>query len=206
MTDDGVKVPFDQTTDAVAWAEEFQSIYVRLQAQKPHETPINDTGWLIGWFANAIERGVAAGAAPFGGDGQAMTGYEVAEAMEQGRKLLIRFLSGGDVTWWLAGDKTDDHPEGTPPSWYRENIGQINIIVRDVTGAPEFEGVSQVTPPRTTVMQACFDAESRDPAFWLCSLPGCILPIGHDDPEVTEEPVDHCYTSVTVRNVPNDGP
>ena len=35
-------------------------------------------------------------------------GYEVAEAMEAGRKLLIRFLNEGDTTWWLAGDKTDE--------------------------------------------------------------------------------------------------
>lgn len=131
------------TTDAQVWAEEFQRIYRHLAHQgyaDPHQKPVDDTGWLIGWFANALEVGRSAGAAPFGGEGVAMTGYDIAVAMEEGRKIQIRFLTEGDATWWLAGDKTDEHPEGTPPSWYREHLGQINVIARDVSDAPEFEG------------------------------------------------------------------
>lgn len=135
---------FDQTTDARRWARAF--IKNAYASANPVQFSL-DEGNLIGWFANAIERGRNAGAAPFGGEGKAMTGYEVAEAMEQGARLLIRYLSDGDTTWVLAGSRTDDHPDGTPPSWYREHIAQINMIVRDVTGAPEFDGVEMFTPP-----------------------------------------------------------
>lgn len=190
--DGEAEVRFDETTDAVLWAEAFQRTYrdlVHRGYTNPWEKPIDDEGWLLGWFANAIERGRSAGAAPFGGVGQAMTGYEVAEAMDAGRKLLIRFLSGGDVTWWLAGDKTDDYPEGTPSSWYRENIGQINIVVQDVTGAPEFDGVVRFTP--------C-SAEGYPCGRDECQQNGCL-----NERIKKHHPL---IENVSIRNIANDGP
>lgn len=148
-TTDEIAALLLSTTDAQVWAEEFQRVYRHLVHQgyaDPHQKPVDDTGWLIGWFANALEVGRSAGAAPFGGEGVAMTGYDIAAAMEEGRKIQVRFLTEGDATWWLAGDTTDDHPEGTPPSWYREHLGQINVVARDVSDAPEFEGERMSQP------------------------------------------------------------
>lgn len=56
-------------------------------------------------------------------------------------------------------------------------------------------------------LMAAFDrAQAENPEFWLCKEPGCILALGHDDPQVTETPTKHAYTHVAIRNVPNDGP
>jgi hypothetical protein len=45
------------TTDAAVWAHEFNLAFAAL-----HEGCELDEGWLIGWFANAIEVGRDAGA------------------------------------------------------------------------------------------------------------------------------------------------
>jgi photosystem II stability/assembly factor-like uncharacterized protein len=58
---DGKTIP--ETTDAQVWAQEFVTISDRLiqfDSQKP-EDMLKDEGWMIGWFANAIEAGRAAG-------------------------------------------------------------------------------------------------------------------------------------------------
>jgi hypothetical protein len=44
------------TTDGQVWAQQFNLIFAEL-----HEGTTLDEGWLIGWFANAIETGRAAG-------------------------------------------------------------------------------------------------------------------------------------------------
>lgn len=115
-----------QTTDAVVWATEFQRI---ARSRWRFRRPLSDTGWLIGWFANAIETGRAAGARPFGGRGEVMTGHEVAARMDEGEVILVKFGIDGDTTWERADRITDDHPEGIPADWYRQQFGQINLIV-----------------------------------------------------------------------------
>lgn len=44
------------TTDAQQWARQFNLVYA-----SHHDGEQLDEGWLIGWFANAIEVGRAAG-------------------------------------------------------------------------------------------------------------------------------------------------
>lgn len=48
------------TTDAVVWAQEF----VKTLREHPQTADPHDTGFMIGWFANAIETGRAAGERP----------------------------------------------------------------------------------------------------------------------------------------------
>lgn len=47
-------------TDGVKWAEEFVRVYKEIREIR-EDDPIKDEGWLIGWFANAIEAGSIAG-------------------------------------------------------------------------------------------------------------------------------------------------
>jgi hypothetical protein len=45
------------TTDALIWAREFNAVHKELHGFE------HDEGWLVGWFANAIEKGRDAGKA-----------------------------------------------------------------------------------------------------------------------------------------------
>lgn len=49
-----------QTTDAAVWAEEWCRIARDIEASDDGRQVI-DEGWMIGWFANAIETGRSAG-------------------------------------------------------------------------------------------------------------------------------------------------
>ena len=46
-------------TNGMAWAEEFRKKALKASASSVDE--LLDLGWLVGWFANAIEAGYSAG-------------------------------------------------------------------------------------------------------------------------------------------------
>lgn len=163
--------------DAEFWAESFQGIYRRLAHQgyaNPWQQPIDDTGWLIGWFANALQRGFDEGRRTM----PLMTGYAIADAMDRGDSVLVQFLTGDDGAVYLADERNDEYPDGTPSSWWREHVGQIAVAayVSEEVGAP---------------------LPDLDPGMWeRADYEG-----GQD--EVRSSGMG---TEVTVRNVPNDGP
>ncbi len=96
-----------------------QAIDVMLASDGPEA----DTGWLIGWFANAIQAGYIQRERTF----PVMTGYEIADAMDRGDMVFVQFLTGADGAWFLADEHNDDYPDGTPSSWWREHVGQIAV-------------------------------------------------------------------------------
>jgi hypothetical protein len=50
-----------ETTDARVWAQEWCRIARQIATSKQSWAALDDEGWMIGWFANAIERGRTAG-------------------------------------------------------------------------------------------------------------------------------------------------
>lgn len=73
------KVDLHATTDARAWAEGFTETWRRVQGDEPP-----DEGWMLGWFANAIEAGRSAGVRD--GEGRALR--ELSEHTEHAYKML----------------------------------------------------------------------------------------------------------------------
>lgn len=45
------------TTDAQVWAKEWVATAAAIVAKSGHWMDVLDEGWMIGWFANAIETG-----------------------------------------------------------------------------------------------------------------------------------------------------
>jgi hypothetical protein len=50
-----------ETTDAMVWAEEWCKIATKIAIREQTWVALVDEGWMVGWFANAIERGRTAG-------------------------------------------------------------------------------------------------------------------------------------------------
>jgi hypothetical protein len=151
-----------------------QAIDVMLASDGPEA----DTGWLIGWFANAIQSGYDHRWRTF----PLMTGYAIADAIDRGDMVFVQFLTDGDAAWFLADECNDDHPEGTPSSWWREHVGQIAVA------AYASENVGDPVP-------------DMEPGMWeRADYEG-----GLDEvrPSEVRTPMS---TEVTVRNVSNDGP
>jgi hypothetical protein len=46
-----------ETTDAMVWAEEWCKIATKIAIREQILGRLVDEGWMVGWFANAIERG-----------------------------------------------------------------------------------------------------------------------------------------------------
>ena len=113
-----------ESHDPQVWAEAFQAVYRHLAHQgyaDPMMKPVDDTGWLIGWFANAMMAYQHYRPVPLA------TGYEIADAMDRGDMVFVQFLTGADGAWFLADEHNDDYPDGTPSSWWREHVGQIAV-------------------------------------------------------------------------------
>ncbi len=108
-------------TDAMKWMQECDRRLPRFRRK----------GALLGWMANALAAGESAGARPFGYEGQTITGHALVAALQEGKRMQVRFCTGGDTTWMDACRVTDGHPDGIPPEWYH-CFGQINLVVREV--------------------------------------------------------------------------
>lgn len=105
--------------DAEVWAESFQATYRRLAHQgytNPWQQPIDDTGWLIGWFANALQVGFDQGRRTM----PLMTGYDIAQALEEGEAVFVQTCIGIDASW-------NPPHESANPAWWRRHFGQIAV-------------------------------------------------------------------------------
>lgn len=101
-----VVVKLAATTDARVWAEEWCRVARELAAKGVGEDLI-DEGWMIGWFANAIEVGRAAGIA----EGKAakiqamLDEVDAAEAEDARREADEEFWGEIEVEDDEAGDR-----------------------------------------------------------------------------------------------------
>lgn len=88
--------------DAVKWAREFNIIAKRLEYSDM------DEGWLIGWFANAIERG-------------RMHGYRAGREAERAEKVYPDFRPE-EMTFTKVGDQlhVSERTEAEPFAWWAE--------------------------------------------------------------------------------------
>jgi len=89
--------PWIESTHADVWAAQFLA-HAALSEDPEFTT---DEGNLIGWFANAIERGRDAGIRSV----PCMTAYEIVRCHNKGLPVWVQFGTDGDATWELVTDE-----------------------------------------------------------------------------------------------------
>lgn len=90
--------PWVESQYGDVWAEQF--LANAHEAEDPNVF-LTDKGNLTRWFANAIERGWAAGRMSF----PSMTTYDIVRCHRDGLPVFIQFGTDGDATWELVTDE-----------------------------------------------------------------------------------------------------